>query len=262
MIRALYSAASGMNAQELQIDTIANNLANVNTNGFKRMRVDFQDLIYQTLTTPGTTAGAGTEIPTGIQVGHGSRVAATQRIFSQGEFKETNAPYDMVIEGDGFFQILNNDGDTVYTRDGSFKLDGQGRMVTSDGLLLAPQVNIPSDTKEVQISQDGIVQVNLPGEQVPQEIGQIQLVRFANPAGLEAVGQNLYRQTLSSGQPQVGTPGTDGFGAVKQGFLETSNVKLVEEMVSMIVAQRAYEISSKSIQAADEMLNVANNLRR
>jgi flagellar basal-body rod protein FlgG len=219
-------------------------------------------LIYQTLTTPGTTAGAGTEIPTGIQVGHGSRVAATQRIFSQGEYKETKAPFDMVIEGDGFFQIRNHTGDIAYSRDGSFKVDGQGRLVTSDGLLIEPQIQIPANTTDVSISQDGIVQVKLPGQLDPQEVGSVQLVRFSNPAGLEALGQNLYHPSPSSGQPQIGTPGTDGFGTVKQGFLETSNVKLVEEMVSMIIAQRAYEISSKSIQAADEMLNVANNLRR
>lgn len=262
MIRALYSAASGMNAQELAIDTIANNLANVNTNGFKRVRVDFQDLIYQTLLSPGTTSGAGTEIPTGIQVGHGSRASSTQRIFSQGEFKQTEAPLDLVIEGEGFFQILNNDGELVYTRAGAFRLDGQGRVVTSDGLLLQPPITIPADASNISISKDGIVEVTLAGSNQAQQLGVIQLARFSNPAGLEAIGQNLFRPTQSSGQAQVGTPGLDGYGSLLQGFLELSNVKLVEEMVSMIVAQRAYEISSKSIQAADEMLNVANNLRR
>jgi len=262
MIRALYSAASGMNAQELAIDTIANNLANVNTNGFKRVRVDFQDLIYQTLLAPGTTSGAGTEIPTGIQVGHGSRASSTQRIFSQGEFKQTEAPLDLVIEGEGFFQILNNDGELVYTRAGAFKLDGQGRVVTSDGLLLQPPITIPPDASNISISKDGTVEVTVAGSNQAQQLGVIQLARFSNPAGLEAIGQNLFRPTQSSGQAQVGTPGLDGYGSLLQGFLELSNVKLVEEMVSMIVAQRAYEISSKSIQAADEMLNVANNLRR
>ncbi|MBM3214552.1 flagellar basal-body rod protein FlgG [Candidatus Poribacteria bacterium] len=262
MIRALYSAASGMNAQELNIDTIANNLANVNTNGFKRVRVDFQDLIYQTLQSPGTASGAGTEIPTGIQVGHGSRAAATQRIFSQGEFKQTEAPLDLVIEGEGFFQILNNDGELTYTRAGSFKLDGSGRVVTSDGLPLQPQITIPADATNVSISKDGILEVTTPGSNQGQQLGIIQLARFSNPAGLEAIGQNLFKPTNSSGQAQIGNPATDGYGSLLQGFLELSNVKLVEEMVSMIVAQRAYEISSKSIQAADEMLNVANNLRR
>jgi len=251
-----------MNAQELAIDTIANNLANINTNGFKRTRIDFQDLIYQTIMTPGATSGAGTEIPTGIQVGHGSRVAATQRIFSQGEFKQTDANLDLVIEGDGFFQILNNDGETVYSRAGSFKLDSQGRMVTSDGLILADQISIPPEVMSVSISKDGIVQGTYPNDPAPQELGRIQLARFANPAGLEAIGQNLFRGSQASGTAQVGTPDLQGYGSLLQGFLEMSNVKLVEEMVSMIVAQRAYEISSRSIQAADEMLNVANNLRR
>ncbi|MBT3265651.1 flagellar basal-body rod protein FlgG [Candidatus Poribacteria bacterium] len=262
MIRALYSSASGMNAQELAIDTIANNLANVNTNGFKRTRIDFQDLIYQTLMTPGATSGSGTEIPTGIQVGHGSRVASTQRIFSQGEFKQTDADLDLVIEGDGFFRIQNNDGEEVYTRAGSFKLDSQGRMVTSDGLLLGDQITIPPEVTGVSISKDGIVQGTFPASTAPEELGRIQLVRFANPAGLEGIGQNMFRSSQSTGAPQTGTPDIDGYGSILQGFLELSNVKLVEEMVSMIVAQRAYEISSRSIQAADEMLNVANNLRR
>ncbi|GIX07885.1 MAG: flagellar basal-body rod protein FlgG [Candidatus Poribacteria bacterium] len=262
MIRALYSAASGMQAQELAIDTIANNLANVNTNGFKRVRVDFQDLIYQTVTTAGTLSGVGTEIPTGIQIGHGSRVAATQRLFTQGEFKQTDNELDLVIEGPGFFQVVNNDGEVVYTRAGSFKLDSQGRIVTSDGLPLEPQIIVPENAEQITISKDGLVQVKLPGIKELQEVGQITLARFANPAGLEAIGQNLFKSTTASGQPQIGTPATDGYGSLLQGFLETSNVKLVEEMVSMIVAQRAYEISSKSIQAADEMLNVANNLRR
>jgi flagellar basal-body rod protein FlgG len=262
MIRALYSAASGMNGQELQIDTIANNLANVNTNGFKRMRVDFQDLIYQTLLSPGTASGAGTEIPTGIQVGHGSRGAATQRLFTQGEFKQTEAPLDLVIEGDGFFQIQNNDGSTAYTRAGAFKLDGQGRVVTNDGLLMLPPITIPETVTEIAITKDGIISVRIPGSNEGQQVGTIQLARFANPAGLVAIGQNMFRETASSGRPQLGAPGTEGFGSLLQGYLELSNVRLVEEMVNMIVAQRAYEISSKSIQAADEMLNVANNLRR
>jgi flagellar basal-body rod protein FlgG len=195
-------------------------------------------------------------------VGHGSRASSTQRIFSQGEFKQTEAPLDLVIEGEGFFQILNNDGELVYTRAGAFKLDGQGRVVTSDGLLLQPPITIPPDASNISISKDGTVEVTVAGSNQAQQLGVIQLARFSNPAGLEAIGQNLFRPTQSSGQAQVGTPGLDGYGSLLQGFLELSNVKLVEEMVSMIVAQRAYEISSKSIQAADEMLNVANNLRR
>lgn len=262
MIRALWSGASGMLAQELNIDTISNNLANVNTAGFKRSRVDFQDLIYQTFKSAGAQAAAGTQIPTGIQVGHGSRPVATQKIFSQGDFTQTEAPLDMVIEGDGFFFALLPDGTTAYTRAGAFKQDGQGRVVTSDGFLLQPSITIPATMTDISISSDGTVEVTLPDTNVPQQIGTIQLARFANPAGLENIGRNLFVETTASGPAIMGTPGTNGFGTLAQGFLEMSNVKLVEEMVNLIVAQRAYEISSKSIQAADEMLGIANNIRR
>lgn len=264
MIRALWSAASGMLAQELNIDTISNNLANVNTAGFKRNRVDFQDLIYQSFRTAGATSAAGTQIPTGIQVGHGSRPVATQKIFSQGDFMQTEAPLDIVIEGDGFFQVLLGDGTTAYTRAGSFKQDGQGRIVTSDGFLLQPSITIPPELSaaDISISSDGIVEVTLPDTNVPQQIGTIQLAKFANPPGLESIGRNLFVETTASGAAIMGNPGTNGFGTLAQGFLEMSNVKLVEEMVNLIVAQRAYEINSKSIQAADEMLGIANNIRR
>ncbi len=262
MIRALWSAASGMLAQELNIDTISNNLANVNTAGFKRSRVDFQDLMYQSIRTVGATSAGGTQIPTGIQVGHGSRPVATQKIFSQGDFQQTEAPLDMVIEGDGFFQVLLGDGTTAYTRAGAFKQDGQGRVVTSDGFLLQPSINIPSTATDISIGSDGTVEIMLPDTNVPQQVGTVQLAKFANPAGLENMGRNLFVETTSSGQAIIGNPGENGFGTLAQGVLEMSNVKLVEEMVNLIVAQRAYEISSKSIQAADEMLGIANNLKR
>ena len=261
MIRALWSAASGMLAQELNIDTISNNLANVNTTGFKRTRVDFQDLIYQNVRAAGTTASVGTHIPTGIQVGHGSRPVATQKIFSQGDFQQTENPLDLVIEGDGFFSILRPDGTIAYTRAGAFKKDGQGRVVTSDGFVLQPEITIPAEATSISISSDGTVEVALPNASEPQRVGEIQLTTFSNPAGLESIGRNLFVETVASGAPTQSVPGMDGLGTLMPGFLEMSNVKLVEEMVNLIVAQRAYEISSKSIQAADEMLRIANNLK-
>ena len=260
MIRALWSAASGMLAQELNIDTISNNLANVNTTGFKRNRVDFQDLIYQNVKAAGSTAAAGTHIPTGIQVGHGSRPVASQKIFTQGEYQQTEAPLDLVIEGDGFFSILRPDGTSAYTRAGAFKKDGQGRIVTSDGFVLQPEITIPAEGK-ISIGSDGTVEVKLSNTNEPQRVGEIQLTSFSNPAGLESIGRNLFVETVASGAPTQNAPGVDGLGTLMQGFLEMSNVKLVEEMVNLIVAQRAYEISSKSIQTADEMLRIANNLK-
>ena len=262
MIRALWAAASGMIAQQLNIDIIANNLANVNTTGFKRARLDLQDLLYQTLKAPGTTVALGAQVPTGIQVGHGSRPVATQRIFSQGDFIQTENPLDIVIEGDGFFQILLPDGTIGYTRSGAFKKDGQGRIVTSEGFILQPEIVIPSDSEQITIGTDGTVEVKIPGQSAPQKVGNIQLAKFVNPAGLESVGRSIYKATAASGPPITGTPGLNGFGSLQQGFLEMSNVKVVEEMVNLITAQRAYEISSKVIQATDEMLNIASNLRR
>lgn len=262
MIRSLWSAASGMTAQQLNIDIIANNLANVNTSGFKRVRLDFQDLLYQTLKTAGTTIALGAQVPTGIQVGHGSRAVATQKIFSQGDFIQTENPLDMVIEGDGFFQVLLPDGTIGYTRSGGFKEDGQGRIVTSEGFIIQPEIVIPNDALEVSVGTDGTVEVKTPGQSQPQQVGNIQLVRFANPAGLENEGRSIYKVSQASGPPTTGTPGLSGLGSLQQGFLEMSNVKVVEEMVSLIAAQRAYEISSKVIQATDEMLTVASNLRR
>lgn len=262
MMRALWSAATGMAAKQLDMDVIANNLANLNTAGFKRSRVDFQDVMYQTLRTAGSTVAQGSRVPTGIQVGLGTRPAAVQKIFSQGDFVQTENPLDVVIEGDGFFQVLMPDGSIAYTRNGSFKLDADGRMVTSDGFVLEPEIIIPPEASSISIGTDGTVSVMLAGEEQAQEVGRIEIARFVNPAGLMSIGRNLYKPTSASGQAQAGTPGMDGLGTLSQGFLEMSNVKVVEEMVNMIIAQRAYEVNSKAIQTADEMLGTANNLKR
>lgn len=251
-----------MVAQQLNIDTIANNLANVNTSGFKKSRVDFQDLLYQTMKAAGSQVVQGSQVPTGIQVGQGVRPVATQKIFNQGTFQPSQNPLDLVIEGDGFFQVLMPDGSTAYTRDGAFKRDGQGRMVNSDGFATEPEILIPGEAQEVSIGADGSVSVLLAGENAPQMVGQLQIARFVNPAGLQSAGRNLLRTTAASGDPIVGVPGQTGFGTISQGYLEMSNVQVVEEMVNMIVAQRAYEINSKAIQASDDMLQQANNLKR
>jgi flagellar basal-body rod protein FlgG len=262
MLRSLWTAASGMIAQQFNIDTIANNLANVNTVGFKRSRVDFQDLLYQTVRYAGSPVTAGAQIPTGIQVGHGVRPVSTERIFSTGTFKQTDNPLDLLIEGEGFFQVLLPDGTTAYTRDGAFKVDGQGRLVTSDGFTLQPEITIPPDAVSVNVGTDGTVTVLVSGSNQPQTLGQVQLARFINPAGLRSLGRNLFAATAASGEAMVGTPGLDGLGNIAQGYLEMSNVQVVEELVNMILAQRAYESNSRAIQAADEMLQTANNLRR
>ncbi len=262
MLRTLWIAASGMQSQSLNIDVIANNLANVNSTGFKRSRADFQDLLYETLRPPGVVSAAGSQVPTGIQVGHGTRPVAVQKIFLQGNYQHTENQLDVAIEGDGFFQILQPNGDIAYTRAGSFKLDSDGRIVTSDGFFLEPQLVIPADTTSVSIETDGTVSVFRAGETTPDEIGTINMARFLNPAGLESIGRNLYLETESSGTPIIGNGGEEGFGTVSQGYLEMSNVSVVEEMVNMITAQRAYEINSKAIQAADEMLQMANNVKR
>jgi len=251
-----------MTAQQLNTDVIANNLANVNTTGFKRGRADFQDLLYQTIRPAGTSNAAGAQIPVGIQVGHGTRPVAIQKMFAQGDYQETGNPLDLVIEGDGFFQVMMPDGGIAYTRAGSFKHDAQGRLVTSDGFMMKDQITIPQDALDVTITSDGAVQVVLPGQTEQQQLGVIELARFANPAGLSSVGRNLYVPTAGSGTAITGTPGLNGLGTIVQRSLEMSNVKVVEEMVNLIVAQRAYEINSKAIQTADEMLGLANNLRR
>lgn len=262
MMRALWSAASGMMAQELNVDTIANNLANVNTAGFKKQRVEFQDLMYQTLRAPGSAAAEGVEIPTGIQVGLGSRTAATRKLFTQGTFEETGNPLDLVIEGDGFFQVLLPSGEVAYTRAGAWKIDSEGNMVTADGFPLEPPLVIPADVSSIAVGSDGTVSATTAGSTEPQTIGQLQLARFANPAGLANLGHSLLGATAASGEAVTGPPGIDGMGSITQGMLEMSNVKVVEEMVNMITAQRAYEANSQAIRIADQMLEIANNTRR
>ena len=262
MIRSLWTAATGMQAQTLNIDTISNNLANVNTTGFKRSRADFQDLLYETFRPPGVASSVNTTVPTGIQVGHGTRPAATQKIFLQGDFQHTQNDLDMAIEGDGFFQILQPNGEIAYTRAGSFKIDSEGRLVNSDGFPMEPEIVLPQDSTAISISTDGIISVLLAGEATPTELGTIELARFINPAGLESIGHNLFLSTGASGDEETGIAGEDSFGTIAQGYLEMSNVSVVDEMVNMITAQRAYEINSKAIQASDDMLQIASNLRR
>jgi flagellar basal-body rod protein FlgG len=262
MIRALYTAATGMEAQQLNIDVIANNLANVSTTGFKKSRADFQDLMYQTLKEPGSLATGTTNVPTGIQVGLGVKPAAVQRVHLQGDFDQTSNPLDVAIEGDGFLQVTLPDGNTAYTRSGALKLDSTGSVVTSEGDPITPQITIPNGAESITIGNDGTVSVLLPGQSAPSQVGQIQTVRFANPAGLRAEGRNLFRETGTSGTPALGTPGQDGLGQLSQGFLEGSNVSVVEELVAMISGQRAYEINSRAITAADEMLRTVSSLGR
>ena len=262
MIRSLWTAASGMKSQSLNIDVISNNLANVNTTGFKTSRADFQDLLYETLREAGTSSSETTDVPTGIQVGHGSRPVASHKIFTQGDFEQTKNELDMAIEGNGFFQITQPNGEIAYSRDGAFKMDRDGHIVTSDGFLLEPEITIPSDSISLTVGLDGTVSVLQAGSNTPTEIGTITLARFVNPAGLHSIGRNLYLPTNASGDAIVGTAGEDGLGSLAQGFLEMSNVSVVDEMVKMITAQRAYEINSKTIQAADDMLQQANNVKR
>jgi len=262
MIRALWTAGTGMNAQQLNIDTIANNLSNVNTTGFKKMRMEFQDLLYQTIRSAGSPSYQGGVLPTGLQVGYGVRPGASTKIFTQGDFLQTDNSLDVVIEGDGFFQVQMPDGTIAYTRNGAFKVDAEGRLVTSEGYLLQPEITIPSGTTDINIGSDGTISVVVAGETEAQQVGNLELAVFVNPSGLNNLGKGLYQITDASGEPVTTTPGTEGAGTVIQGYLEMSNVKVVEEMVNMIVAQRAYEVNSKAIQAADEMLQTANNLRR
>ena len=262
MFRALWIAASGMQAQRLNIDVISNNLANVNTTGFKRSRADFQDLLYETIKPAGVASSAGTQSPTGIQLGQGTRPVATQKIFLQGSYQQTQSELDIAIEGDGFFQVLQPNGDVAYTRAGAFKIDSDGRIVTSDGFLMEPEISIPSDSTSISIGTDGTVSVLQAGETEPSEIGTIQLAKFINPAGLHSIGRNLYLSSAASGEAITGTAGENGFGTTAQGYLEMSNVSVVDEMVNMITAQRAYEINSKAIQASDEMLQMTNNIKR
>lgn len=262
MIRSLYTAATGMEAQKLNMDVIANNLANVNTVGYKKSRADFQELLYQTVRQPGATSAEGTQIPSGIQVGLGVKPVAVQKIFLQGDFVQTGNSLDLVIEGDGFFQVNMPDGTLAYTRSGAFKLDSQGRIVNSDGYPLEPAISIPANALSTTVGSDGKVTVLQPGNTTPTEVGQIEIAKFMNPGGLSAQGKNLYLPTGSSGDATTGTPGVEGLGTIQQGYIEMSNVNVVEEMVNMIVSQRAYEITSKTVQASDEMLQTTNNMKR
>jgi len=261
-MRALFTAASGMEAQQLRIDTIANNLANVNTTGFKRSRVEFQDLFYDTLKAPGATASAGNTLPTGAQVGHGVRMGAISRVHTEGERISTKRDLDFAIDGDGFFQVTRPDGEIVYTRAGSFHLDRDGNLVNSLGYLMEPNIQIPSDALQVTVLADGTVSVLQPGSTAAQNVGQIEIARFANPAGLRALGNGLFSRSEASGDEETGTPDQNGFGAIAQGFLEASNVNMAEELVRMIVAQRAFEVSSRVIQAGDDMLRTVGSLNQ
>jgi flagellar basal-body rod protein FlgG len=249
-----------MQSQQTNLDVIANNLANVNTTGFKRNKAEFQDLLYQTVRTAGADQGAGNQLPTAAQIGHGSRLVATTKIFTTGELTQTGERLDVAVQGDGFFEIQLPDGTRAYSRDGAFKTDSQGRIVTSDGLVVQGGFQpVPAGTTQIGIAPGG--EVTLSGTSGTTTF-RVQLVRFANPAGLDALGRNLFRETPASGTPELGNPGENGFGSLQQGFLELSNVKVVEEMVNLIVAQRAYEVNSKAVQAADEMMALSNNLRR
>ncbi|MFP4301671.1 MAG: flagellar basal-body rod protein FlgG [Spirochaetaceae bacterium] len=264
MMRSLYTAASGMIGQQFNIDTISNNLSNVNTNGFKRNRADFEDLIYQTQRTAGTPATEQTLRPVGVQVGHGIRVSGTQKLHTQGSLQETGNVTDLAVQGEGMFRVLLYDGSYAYTRDGSFQIDSNGQLVDSNGYRLLPEVVLPDgfiqDT--LSVSQDGRITVKMPGLDDPVEVGQLELYRFVNPAGLNAIGENLYKVTSASGDPIASQPGFDGMGRVLHKFLENSNVEVVREMVSMITAQRSYELNSKAVQTSDTMLGIANNLKR
>jgi flagellar basal-body rod protein FlgG len=251
-----------MQAQQINIDTIANNIANVNTTGFKQGRAEFQDLLYQNIRPAGTASSASTTFPVGLQLGMGTRPVATDRIYRQGDFKPTGNQFDLVIEGKGFFQVRMPSGENAYTRDGSFKLNGEGQLTTSDGNLLEPQITIPPDALVVTIGGDGIVSVTTAGQTASQQVGTIQLANFQNPSGLNALGGNLFTASTASGDAITGNPGENGLGSVKQGYLEQSNVSVVEEMVNMIIAQRAYEVNSRAVRVADDMLSQINNLVR
>lgn len=262
MMRALFTAGAGMQAQQLNVDVISNNLANVNTTGYKKARIDFQDLLYQTLRAAGSQVAQGVESPTGLHIGLGVRPAATQRIFTQGDFQRTDNPLDLVVEGEGFFQITQPDGSVAYTRDGTFRRDGTGRVVTADGYTLSPEVTIPQDAVAVSVGQDGTVSVTIQGNPTPQVVGSLTLARFINPAGLFSRGKNLFLETSASGPPIVSAPGIGGAGTINQGFLENANVQVVDEIVKLIVAQRAFEFNSRAVTTADDMLGTAAGLKR
>lgn len=254
MMRSLSIAKTGLEAQQTQLDAITHNLANTATNGYKRSRVVFEDLLYQNLRQAGAPSSAQTELPTGLQLGTGVRSVATARNFSQGGLTQTGNNLDLAVNGQGFFQVQMPDGTTAYTRDGAFQVDAQGQLVNSNGYLINPGITMPANTQSVTIARDGIVSVTVAGTTAPQQIGQIQLANFMNPAGLDPRGGNLFAETSASGSPQTGNPGANGLGVINQGVVESSNVNVVEELVAMIQTQRAYEINSKAIQTSDQML--------
>ena len=254
MIRSLWIAKTGLDAQQTQLDVITNNLANVSTNGFKKSRAVFEDLLYQTLRQPGAQSSQQTTLPTGLQIGLGTKPVATERIHTQGSLSQTGNALDVAIQGQGFFQVQMPDGTLAYTRDGSFQKDANGQLVTSSGYQLSPPIQIPADAQSVTISRDGQVNVLRTGQAAPQNAGSIQLATFVNPGGLQSQGENLYVETASIGTPTPNTPGANGAGLVSQGYVETSNVNVVEELVSMIQTQRAYEINSKAVSTSDQML--------
>ena len=254
MIRSLWISKTGLEAQQTQMDVIANNLANVSTNGFKRSRAVFEDLLYQTMRQPGAQSSQQTEVPSGLQIGTGVQPIATERIFTQGNLQQTGNALDIAIQGDGFFQVLLPDGTTAYSRDGAFQLNSQGQLVTASGYEVQPAITMPANVVSVTIAKDGIVSVVQSGTAAPVEIGQIQLATFINNGGLQSRGENQYIETAASGAPQVNAPGSNGAGLLNQSYVETSNVNVVEELVNMIQTQRAYEINSKAIQTSDQML--------
>jgi flagellar basal-body rod protein FlgG len=260
MIRALHVAATGMSAQETKLDSIANNLANANTAGFKRQDAEFEDLLYQNLRVPAANAAGGVA-PAGVQVGAGARIVATARDFSQGPIQQTGNPLDVAIEGMGFLTVTKPDGQIAYTRTGSLKIDATGRLSTSDGLAIDPQIAVPPEAQSITIGPDGLVSATIAGQRQPAQLGRLQLVTFPNPNGLSAIGHNLYEASVSSGEPSAGDPGTEGRGTLLQGAVEGSNVEVVNEMIALVRTQRAYELNSKVVSAADEMLRNATEVR-
>lgn len=260
MIRSLWIAKTGLDAQQTQMDVISNNLSNIGTTGFKRSRAVFEDLLYQNMRQPGAASSQQTQLPSGLQIGTGVRPVATERIHTQGNVQQTGNDKDVAIQGAGFFQVLLPDGTTAYTRDGSFQMDNQGQLVTASGFVVQPAITIPADAQSLTIARDGTVSVTLPGAAAPTQIGTLQLATFINPAGLESRGENLYVETAASGNPNNNTPGTNGAGMLLQSYVETSNVNVVEEMVNMIQTQRAYEINSKAISTSDQMLQRLSQL--
>jgi flagellar basal-body rod protein FlgG len=261
-MRSLSIAATGMQAQQLNVEVISNNIANMNTAGFKRQRAEFADLLYQNLERPGTsTSSAGTTSPMGIQIGIGVRAGSVGRVTEQGALVRTDSTTDIAISGRGYFQVQMPDGTTAFTRAGNLATDGEGRLVTADGYPLEPAITVPNDVLSISVSRDGVVEATVQGQAAPQQLGQIELAAFMNPAGLEAIGDNLFLETAASGSPSVATPTSPGYGALIQGFVETSNVNAVEEISALIVAQRAYEMNAKVITASDEMLQTAAQVR-